>query len=326
MAEEVHPHTITSESLKTKSQNNRSFGVGVHIPILLNEVLEYLDLKPGQKIIDATFGTGGHSLAILEKIKPKGKILGIEIDPELFKKAEERFLKIQEVVLVNDSYANLAKIARENDFSGCDGILFDFGFSSWHLQSSGRGFTFLKDEILDMRFSPKLADFVPAREIINFWPPKEIEKILKEYGEERFSKQISKAIVEARKKKPIISTFQLVEAIREAVPVWYQKRKIHFATKTFQALRIAVNHELENIEAGLKQIDRVLKTGGRAAVISFHSLEDRIVKNAFRELKKKGIAEIITKKPVRPTPEEIIQNPRSRSAKLRAMKLIGRKR
>ncbi|MBI4117437.1 MAG: 16S rRNA (cytosine(1402)-N(4))-methyltransferase RsmH [Parcubacteria group bacterium] len=292
-----------------------------HIPVLLNEVIEYLNPKPGDKIIDATFSAGGHGAAILKEIQPGGKILGIELDGELFDKAREEFGGVKEIILVNDNYRNLKKTTRENDFLEADGILFDLGMSSWHLSESGRGFSFQKDEPLDMRFNPSTSSGQAAREIINQWPPEEIEKILREYGEEKFARQISKAVIEARKKKSIVSTFQLVEVIKKAVPLWYQHRRISFATKTFQALRIAVNDELGNLEAGLKQMPEVLKKGGRGAVISFHSLEDRIVKNRFKELKKAGIAEIITKKPVRPTGKETAKNSRSRSAKLRVIEL-----
>ena len=154
------------------------------------------------------------------------------------------------------------------------------------------------------------------------WPPEEIEKVLREYGEEKFAKSIAKKIIEARKQKSILSTFQLIEIIKEALPLWARRGRVHFVTKTFQALRIAVNHEFENIEIGLKQIPEVLKKGGRAAVISFHSLEDRIVKNTFRGLKEKRVAEIVAKKPIRPSFEENSQNPRSRSAKLRVIEKI----
>ena len=290
-----------------------------HIPVLLNEAVEYLNPKPGDKIIDATFGGGGHSQAILTRIRPGGKILGLELDTELFNKAGEKFSDAGEIILVNDNYRNLKKIAGENDFNEADGILFDLGMSSWHLSESERGFSFQKDEPLDMRYLKK--EGLTAREIINQWPPEEIEKILQEFGEEKFSRPISRTIIEARKKKPIISTFQLIEAIKKAVPLWYQHRRTNFATKTFQALRIAVNDELGNLEAGLEQMPGVLKKGGRGLVISFHSLEDRIVKNRFKDLKKAGIAEIITKKPVRPKSEEAAENPRSRSAKLRAIEV-----
>ncbi len=293
----------------------------IHQPVLLKEVIEYLNPKPGNKIIDATFNGGGHSLAILEKIKPKGKILGIELDTELYRKAEKRFTNIREIVLVNDNYRNLKKIAKENNFLKADGILFDLGLSSWHLEESKRGFSFMKDELLDMRYLKN--DGITAGEIINQWPPEEIEKILKEYGEERFAKAIVKAIIIARKGKPIISTLQLVEVVKKALPLGYRgKSRIHFATKTFQALRITVNDELGNLEAAIRQLAEAIKERGRGLVISFHSLEDRIVKNSFRELKKSGIAEIITKKPIRPSMEEVVKNPRARSAKLRIVEIL----
>ena len=289
-----------------------------HAPVLLKEVIHYLNPKPGSKIIDATFSGGGHSTAILERIKPQGRILGIELDKELYRKARERFSNIQEIILINGNYRDLKKITEENDFNEADGILFDLGMSSWHLEESKRGFSFRKDEPLDMRFDEKQE--LTAREIINQWPPETIEKILREYGEERFAKPISRAIVESRKRKPIISTFQLIEAIKDSVPLWYRSgRRVHFATKTFQALRIAVNDELGNLETAIRQLPEVLKKGGRALFISFHSLEDRLVKNAFRELRDKGAAELLVKKPVRPSAEEILENPRSRSAKLRAI-------
>ncbi|OHB18112.1 MAG: 16S rRNA (cytosine(1402)-N(4))-methyltransferase [Parcubacteria group bacterium RIFCSPLOWO2_01_FULL_40_65] len=292
-----------------------------HIPVLLNEVLEYLDPKPGDKIIDATFSGGGHAEKILEKIKPNGKLLGIEIDTELFNEAKERFSKIKEIILVNADYRDLEKIVKENNFIGADGVLLDLGLSSWHFEESKRGFSFRKDELLDMRFTQN--GELTAREIINQWLPEEIEKILKEYGEEKFARKITESIIDARKKKPIITTFQLVDVIKNAVPFWYQKkRRLNFATKTFQALRIAVNDELENLKFVLKQLPKVLKRGGRAAVISFHSLEDRIVKQDFKELNKSGIAHILTKKPINPSEEEIAENPRSRSAKLRVIEIL----
>lgn len=291
-----------------------------HRPVLLKEVIQYLDPKPGDKVVDGTFNGGGHSLVILEKIKPGGKILGIELDPELFNEAKEKFSGIKDLILINDNYRNLKKIVGENNFGEANGVLLDLGLSSWHLAESKRGFSFQKDEPLDMRFDKK--DEFTAAGIINQWPPQEVERVLKEYGEENFSKQITKEIVEARKKKPIISTFQLIEVIKKSVPFWYQHKKLHFATKTFQALRIAVNDELENLEAAIKQLPEVLVSKGRGVIISFHSLEDRIVKKRFRELKDRGAVQIITKKPIVPTFEEVRLNPRSRSAKLRVIEII----
>ncbi len=315
-----------------------------HIPVLLEEVIEQLDPKPGQRFIDATISDGGHSLAIAERIIPHGKILGIEWDPEIFNNLKTKIGNSdfnENFILINDSYVNLKNIAEENDFSNVDGVIFDLGMSSWHLEESSRGFSFQKDEPLNMRFNPHsdrtgLTEGHPevtAEEIINRYESADLAKILKEYGEEGFARQIASAIVEARKKNPIKTTFQLVEIIKNALPFWYRKRKIHFATLTFQALRIAVNNELENIKTGLGQAEQLLAKGGRSAVISFHSLEDRIVKNFFQERSAAGRVKrskyskeimpeptglkIITKKPIMAGAVELANNPRARSAKLR---------
>jgi len=292
----------------------------MHIPVLLREVIEYVNPQPGWKFIDATIDGGGHAMAIMERIIPGGKLLGIEWDSELlnqlkFKIQGSRFK--DDVILVNDSYANLKEIAEKHGFSEIDGIFFDLGMSRWHLEEAGRGFSFLKDEPLDMRYSRQEFSKKTAVEIVNKSPYNELVRILREYGEEKFAKSIASAIVEARKHSPIKSTFQLVEIIKNSVPFWYRRRRIHFATKTFQALRIAVNGELENLKTGLQQAEELLKNTGRIAVISFHSLEDRIVKNFFKESSKEKRLNIITKKPIRAGLAEISANPGARSAKLR---------
>ncbi|MBL7150075.1 MAG: 16S rRNA (cytosine(1402)-N(4))-methyltransferase RsmH [Candidatus Pacebacteria bacterium] len=304
----------------------------IHIPVLQKEVLEYLNPKPNQNFIDCTIGEAGHTLAILEKNRPKGKVLGIEWDIELYKnlsksdtraaaKGEEEDLSsltINRLVLVNDNFVNLKEIVEREKFRPIQGILFDLGMSSWHLEESGRGFSFLRNEPLDMRFG--VQNELTAEEIVNKWKAKDIEKVLEEYGEERFAKRIAKNIVEIRKFKPIETTFQLLDVIKKAVPGWYQHQRLHFATKTFQALRIAVNDELENLKEVLPQALEILEPGGRIVVISFHSLEDRIVKNFFRNQAKEESLKILTKKPISPSKEEEIKiNPRSRSAKLRAI-------
>lgn len=283
----------------------------VHVPVLVNEVLKYLNPKPGENFVDCTFGEGGHTRKILEKNAP-GKVLGIEIDPQLYKELIN--LGIERLILVNDSFVNLKRIVEEN-LTRVSGILFDLGLSSWHLEKSGRGFSFSKNEPLNMRYCPS---DLTAEKIVNEWPKSEIEKILKKYGEERFARKISEEIVRARKLKSIKTTFDLIEIVRRATPSWYHHKRIHFATKTFQALRIVVNDELENLKKALPQALEVLDKGGRLVVISFHSLEDRIVKNFFREKEKEQLLKILTKKPVGPSLEEIVQNPRSRSARLRA--------
>jgi len=285
----------------------------MHKSVLKKEVIKYLDPKSNENFIDSTTGQAGHSLEILKKNKPNGKILGIEIDKEVYEGLLKR--KIKRLVLVNDSFKNLKQIVKKTNFEPISGILFDLGFSSWHLEESGRGFSFKQNEPLDMRFNTDLSKLT-AKEIVNNWTEKEIEKILKKYSQEKFAKRISKKIIEQKESRPIKTTFELIEIIKQSVPSWYQHKRIHFATKTFQALRIAVNDELNNLKQALPQALEVLEKEGRLIVISFHSLEDRIVKNFLKENSKS--LRILTKKPIRPSRAEIINNPRSRSAKLRA--------
>jgi 16S rRNA (cytosine1402-N4)-methyltransferase len=262
-------------------------------------------------------------MAILEKNKPNGKVLGIEINPELFQKlhkVENSKLKMKRrLVLVNDSYTNLEEIVKRNDFQPIHGIIFDLGICSWQIESSGKGFSYQKDEPLDMRFNPN--QDLTAAEIVNFWEMERIERILREYGEERYSHRIALALKEARKKERIIGTQQLVDILKKTLPRGYDHKRIHFATRVFQALRIAVNKELENIEQGLKQAVEILEPKGKIIVISFHSLEDRIVKKFFKEEGKNNKLQILTKKPISPSLEEIKKNPRSRSAKLRVAQI-----
>jgi len=288
----------------------------IHIPVLKKEVIEYLDPKVNQNFIDCTIGGGGHALSILSFTKPKGRVLGIDWDKEIIDNLRLRNEK--RLILVHDNFANLEKIVKENEFQDISGILLDLGMSSWHLEESGKGFSFQREEPLDMRYNSNQENSLTAETIINQYPQEQIENILKEYGEERFAKRIAKRIVEKRKVRPIKTTFQLTEIISQAVPGWYKRQRIHFATKTFQALRIAVNQELDNLQKVLPQAIKILNPGGKIVVISFHSLEDRIVKNFFKEQKKNNLIEILTKKPIRPSPEEVSTNPRARSAKLRA--------
>ncbi len=303
-----------------------------HIPVLLNEVLEVLNPQPNEKFIDGTIGSGGHALEILERILPNGRLLGLDLDKNLLELAEskirERFkknLRDSQVILVNDSFTNLPAILKENKFGKADGLLLDLGFSSWHLEKSGRGFSFLKDEPLDMRYSfsniPRMKTNMPrmtAEEVINTFNERELAEIFWKYGDERFSRRIARKIIEERKRKQIRTTFDLVAIIKKAVPGSYERGRIHPATRTFLALRIFINAELENLKKVLADLPKILKVGARVAIISFNSLEDRIVKQIFKETQKSGLLRIITKKPLRPSREEIIQNPRSRSAKLRA--------
>ncbi len=293
----------------------------VHTPVLLKEVIEYLAVKPGMNVIDATLDGGGHALAIAEKIAPDGKILGIELDPVLFQEAQSIIRNTQYaniVIPIKDSYTNIVNIVREYNFRP-NGILFDLGLSSWHYEKSGRGFSFKRDELLDMRYSHT---GITAGEVVNTYGKEELEKIITEYGEEQFAESIVENIISTRKKKPITTTNELVEVISRSVPFWYKKRKIHFATKTFQALRIEVNSELENVEKGVSSAIGVLESGGRLAVISFHGLEDKIVRELFKKRAKEGVVKWVVRGTVKPKWEEIRNNPRARSAKMKIVEKI----
>ncbi|MBU2540053.1 16S rRNA (cytosine(1402)-N(4))-methyltransferase RsmH [Patescibacteria group bacterium] len=314
----------------------------MHIPVLPKEVLEYLNPKSNENFIDCTIGEGGHAIAILERSGPNGKLLGIDLDSQQIENCKLEIENYKNrIILVVGSYTNLKEIIRDNNFgsarpvrgqggsegeqdeqggqtsNGVNGILLDLGMSSWHLDDSGRGFAFMKNEPLDMRYLKD--NELTARQIVNSWRENDIEAILREYGEERLSRRIAKAIVEARRVKKLETTTDLIEVIKKAVPRGYERGRIHFATRTFQALRIAVNQELENLKNVLPQAIEVLEPGGRLVVISFHSLEDRIVKNFFRDQSKDGVIKILTKKPITASLEEIKSNNRSRSAKLRAI-------
>lgn len=281
----------------------------MHIPVLQKEVLKYLNPKSNQNFIDATVGNGGHALAILEKVLPKGKVLGIDWTPEMISTLPKR----NNLILVCGNFSNLKEIVRQKKFNKVQGILMDLGMSSWHLEESGKGFSFLRREPLDMRYSPR--NQLTAEKIVNYYSCFELERIFSQYGEEKFARQIAEKIIEQRKKRPIKTTLQLVEVIKQAVPKSYLRARIHFATRVFQALRIAVNDELNNLEKGLNEAQEVLNKGARIVVISFHSLEDRIVKNFF----KSDSFQLLTKKPITATYQEIKINHRSRSAKLRAV-------
>ena len=289
----------------------------MHIPVLLKEVIDYLNPHSNENFIDATIGEGGHTKAILERNGPTGKVLGIEVDPLLYQKTKQSMQKTERLILVNDSYTNLEQIVKEKQFQPVNGILFDLGMCSWQIDESQRGFSYLKDEPLDMRFSPKST--LTAAEIVNFWEVDDLERILKDYGEEKYAKCIALAIKDTRRKKRIVGTQELVEILKKALPKNYDDYRLHPAVRTFQALRIAVNNELENLKTGLTLALKILLPQGKIVVISFHSLEDRIVKNFFRDNTKQNTLKILTKKPITSSREEIKNNIRSRSAKLRAV-------
>ena len=288
----------------------------MHIPVLKDKVIEYLNPRPNQNFIDATIGGGGHAIAILKRRAPKGKILALDLDADAIlkvkAKAKEAGVEAR-LQMMEEDFANIAGAALKEKFKPVHGILFDLGLSSDQLENSGRGFSFKKSEALDMRYNKESP--TTAEKIVNFWSKRDIEYILKEYGEEEFSTEIAQAIIQTRATKQIAKTNHLVEIVLKATPGWYHKKKIHPATKTFQALRIAVNRELENLKMALPQAVEILENQGTLVVISFHSLEDRMVKNFFKD---NSQLLVLTKKPVVAQDEEIKQNPRSRSAKLRA--------
>jgi len=268
-----------------------------------------LDLRPGDIVVDATFGFGGHSREILERIGPKGRIVAIEQDLEALEKGK---FESDQVVFINENFEKLREILEKLKIKSVDKILFDLGISSFHFDKSGRGFTFAKDEPLDMRMSQDRG--IMARDLVNGLSEKELADLIYQFGGEYDSRRIAKAIVEARRRERIISTGQLSDIIRRAKRGY---SKINPATKVFQALRIAVNDEIGVLERILPVAIKRLARGGRIAVISFHSGEDRIVKQVFKRYKSGGEIEIITRKPIIPSSEEIASNPRSRSAKMR---------
>jgi 16S rRNA (cytosine1402-N4)-methyltransferase len=313
-----------------------------HVPVMLKEVLEYLNPKSGEFFIDCTLGGAGYTMAIAEKVGPKGKVLGIDLDKMAIENAEELIAKknLKNIILENDNFKNLSKIVRkyfeqkqENRF---DGVVLDLGLSSAQLEDGDRGFSFKLVKPLNMAFGPGEENFT-TYEIVNGWKEDDLRRIIRDYGEEKFTGRIAAAIVGARKNSHINTTEDLVKIIEGAVPGKYLRGKIHPATRTFQALRIATNDELKNLEEVLPVALSLLKKGGRLAVVSFHSLEDRIVKNFFREEAKdcvcpstlpvcqcdhKAKLKIITKKIIIPGEEEEKNNPRSRSAKLRVAEKI----
>jgi len=299
----------------------------IHKTVLLNETIDGL-LAPKKAgngknlvVLDATFGGGGHSRLLCEKY-PGIKIIALDQDQETLNNARDKFSDCN-IVFSNTNFRNLDIVLAEKGIETVDGIIMDLGLSSDQLENSGRGFSFLKNEplLMTMKANPTSQDLT-AREIVNNWAEENIATIIYGYGEERFSKKIAKKIVEARHHQKIETTFDLVKIIGQAVPGAYRRGRIHCATKTFQALRIAVNDELVALSEALKKGFNVLKIDGRMVVISFHSLEDRIVKRFYKNKEKEGEAKLINKKIITASAEEIKENPRARSAKLRILEKV----
>ena len=288
-----------------------------HESVLLHEAIGELHVEPGGKYIDATLGGGGHTLEI---VKRGGIVLGIDADEDAIEHVEKRF-KIQDLGfkigeqlrLVRGNFVKIGEIARANGFSHIDGILLDLGVSSYQLDTGDRGFSFQKDAPLDMRMDISLG--VKAQDLINGLTKGELYELLDKYGEEEFARPIVRSIVSARDIKPIQTTRELAEIIIKGYPI--KHKKIHPATKTFQALRIAVNDELNSLRDALPQALELIKSKGRLVIITFHSLEDRIVKKEFLDFESHNLGRVIYKKPIEPTEEEKVLNKRSRSAKMR---------
>lgn len=296
----------------------------MHISVLKSESIDGLNIKDGDVIVDGTLGGGGHTLEIIKRYGNKVKIVGLDLDSD----AIERTKKLingtdSDVKFFSIGFQAIDEVLNELGIASVDKIILDLGLSSFQLEESGRGFSFQKDEPLLMTMKKNInEEDLTAGDIVNTWEEETLADIIYGFGEERYARKIAKKIVEARKEKEIETTFDLVRIIEDACGKYYKKMKIHPATKTFQALRIATNNELINLQEVIRDGFNRLSKGGRMSIITFHSLEDRIVKNAFRDLKKNKLAEIINKKPITPNKEEIKSNLRSRSAKLRIIEKL----
>lgn len=311
-----------------------------HIPVLLEETLRYLEPKPGGVYIDGTLGGAGHSLEIIKRIVPGGTLLGIDQDADAVAAAGKRLEAYKDnVVIVRDNFRNIRTIAQQCGFGKVDGILLDIGVSSHQLDEEERGFSYMHDGPLDMRMDT--GNSIDASDIVNNSSEKELTRIFRDYGEEKWASRIARFIVEERKNGRIDTTFKLVDIIKKAIPAAARREGGHPAKRTFQALRIAVNDELEVLKQALEDSADILKPGGRLVVITFHSLEDRIVKTAFNSMERpctcppqlpvcvcgrEPLLRVLTRKPVSAEQEELERNTRSKSAKLRAAERVSSKR
>ena len=289
--------------------------INVHIPVMSAQVLEYLNLQPGGLYIDGTIGAGGHAAQILSKLSNKGKLIGIDRDAEALEICYERFSAFaDQISLHHSSYHNLSKIMGVNGPSKANGILLDLGISSLQINSEDRGFSFQSNALVDMRFDQTKGQ--TAKDLIRKSSEKELADIIYQFGEERKSRRISNSI---KKIKNLSTTMDLKEAIRKSTPP-HHRNKTH--ARVFQAIRIAVNDEIDKLKSFLKIFLDYLEIGGRLVVISYHSIEDRIVKHSFRQLNNESKVELLTKKPLTPSTDEIKLNKRSRSAKMRALERV----
>jgi len=289
---------------------------GLHNPVMLKEVIDYLNLKTGQTIVDATIGLGGHSLEILKNIMPGGRLIGIDRDQESLDMAKENLGNFGDACeFIHSNFTDIDKVLENLNIKKIDGVLFDLGLSSFQLGNPERGFSFQNEGPLDMRLDRN--SYISAYDLLNNLNEEEISALLWNFGQERWHNRIARYLVQERQKHPIATTKELSNIVIQAIPYKYRNYRIHPATRTFQAVRIAVNRELETLETGLKKAVEFLSRGGRICVISFHSLEDRVVKFGFRQLATNNVINIVTPKPLTPQPSEVRDNSSSRSAKLR---------
>jgi 16S rRNA (cytosine1402-N4)-methyltransferase len=289
-----------------------------HDPVMVREILDLFDLQPGQTVVDGTLGLGGHSKHFAEQVFPGGKLLGMDWDSKMLGEAHRRLSGIEgiDLLLANDDFRNMRQHVEAHGLRP-NAILLDLGLNLAQIEDPERGIAFSSGGPLDMRMDRSKGE--TASSLLNRIGPVELEQILFDYGDERWARAIAKKVIERRRERPLRTTQDLVDCVLAAIPSGARDKRIHPATRTFQAIRIAVNNELGGLDEGLKEAAHTLAPGGTLAVLSYHSGEDRIVKHAFKELAQNGFTEV-TKKPVQPQEDEIRENPRSRSAKLRAIR------
>lgn len=293
-----------------------------HIPVLLKETVDALNIKDGDIVLDGTLGGGGHTTEVVRRHGDSVKVIGLDLDADALKRAEDKLAKLpHDTKFVVSNFQDSDTVLDDLNISEINSAMLDLGISSFQLEVAGRGFSFMKDEplLMTMKKDPSEEEDITARDIVNTWKEETIADIIYGYGEEKYARKIARAIVEHRKDNLFQTTKDLADVVIATVGKAYGRLKINPATKTFQALRIAVNSELSSVEKAIPMIFNRLEKGGRLAIISFHSLEDRIVKQAFRKLIDEGVGIGITKKPITPSTQELQDNPRSRSSKLRVI-------
>jgi 16S rRNA (cytosine1402-N4)-methyltransferase len=293
-----------------------------HYPVMHREIMEFLSVQTRRVVVDCTLGMGGHAAKLLAALPEQGILIGMDKDAESLARASAVLAPFgPRALLVKEDFSHLESALDSAHTAGADAFLFDLGISTYQLVNSQRGFSFSKEAPLDMRMD--VDAYMHAADLVNNLSEQELTTIFRKFGEERYAWRIARAIVDARRKEPFTTTTQLVQVILRAIPFFGHKQRIHPATRVFQALRIAVNRELDTLSIGIEAAVKRLNPGGRIAIISFHSLEDRIVKHTFRAYAHRGVLKILTKKPLVPGEVELAENPASRSAKLRVAEKIG---